>query len=90
VQLDADDNVSRCSIGLFGLGSTPERAQAAEEAALGANTADIDADDIGRTAMSQLQSIPADLHGSADYHRRVGAVMVSRAWQQAAQEAARD
>ena len=45
LQVDDGDKVSRCSIGLIGLGSTPERAHAAEEAALGTSIADIDADD---------------------------------------------
>jgi carbon-monoxide dehydrogenase medium subunit len=82
--------VRRCRIGLLGLGSTPDRATAAEEAVIGARVADIVADDVGRAAMSRLESIPSDLHGSADYRARVGAVMVARAWERAVQEACSD
>lgn len=79
--------VRRCGIGLLGLGSTPERATAAEQAVTGADVADIAADDVGQAAMSGLGSIPSDLHGSADYRARVGAVIVARAWERAIQEA---
>ena len=34
-----------------------------------------------------LESIPDDLHGSEKYRRRVGAVMVARAWTSAIEEA---
>ena len=34
----------------------------------------------GRLAMAGLTSVPADLHGSAEYRTRVGAAMVARAW----------
>ena len=49
VQLDADDRVERCTIGLFGLGTTPLRATAAEQAALGQGAAALDLDDLGQT-----------------------------------------
>ena len=87
VELDADDRVRRCAIGLIGLGSAPQRATAAEDAAVGAGLADIDPDELGRTALAELDEIPGDLHGSADYRRRVGAAMVARAWTAAGKEA---
>jgi aerobic carbon-monoxide dehydrogenase medium subunit len=90
VQLDGDGRVARCGIGLLGLGSTPERAAAAEAAVTGAAVADIDADDVGQAAVSTLESVPADLHGSAAYRRRVGAALVARAWRRAVEEAGRD
>jgi carbon-monoxide dehydrogenase medium subunit len=90
VELDPDDRVRRCGIGLLGLGSTPERASTAESALPGTNVADVDADDLGQDAVSGLESIPSDLHGSADYRARVGAVMVARAWNHAVEEARRD
>jgi carbon-monoxide dehydrogenase medium subunit len=83
VELDGD-RVTRCGIGLLGLGSTPERGSAAEAAVLGGLD---DAEEIGRLAVSELDSVPSDLHGSADYRRRVGAVAVSRAWTKAITEA---
>jgi carbon-monoxide dehydrogenase medium subunit len=87
VQLDGDDRVRRCAIGLIGLGSTPERARATEAELVGRPVADVRADEVGRLAMTGLDSIPTDLHGSAEYRRRVGAVMAARAWAAAVREA---
>ncbi|HEX5947712.1 MAG TPA: xanthine dehydrogenase family protein subunit M [Acidimicrobiales bacterium] len=89
VELGDDDRVRRCAIGLLGLGSTPERATAAEEALVGAGVDDVDAEEVGRLAVSALDAVPSDLHGSADYRRRVGAAMVTRAWRAASEEARR-
>ncbi|MDP9167172.1 MAG: xanthine dehydrogenase family protein subunit M [Actinomycetota bacterium] len=83
VELDDDDRVRRCGIGLLGLGSTPERATEAEDAVTGAAVTDVTPEDIGRLAMSGLHDVPADLQGSASYRRRVGAAMVARAWTEA-------
>ncbi|EHI12034.1 FAD binding domain-containing protein [Mycolicibacterium thermoresistibile] len=88
VRLDGDDRISRCGIGLLGLGSTPRRATAAEQAILGRPVSEVDADELGVLAMEGLDDIPADLQGSADYRRRVGAAMVARAWTDASREAA--
>lgn len=87
IQLDDDNRVSRCGIGLLGLGSTPKRATPAETAVLGTPLGNITAEEIGRLALSQLTDIPADLQGSASYRTRVGAAMVARAWNQASTEA---
>jgi carbon-monoxide dehydrogenase medium subunit len=87
VELDGDDRVRRCGIGLIGLGSTPERATAAEAAALGAAAGEVDLEAIGRLAMADLDHVPSDLHGSADYRTRVGAVLVQRALSSALEEA---
>ena len=87
VELDLDDRVRRCAVGLIGLGSTPLRAPAAESAALGAGLTDVDPDELGRAALAELDEIPADLHGSAGYRRRVGAALVARAWTAATTEA---
>jgi carbon-monoxide dehydrogenase medium subunit len=89
VGLDSGDRIDRCRIGLIGLGPTPERARTAEAEMIGRDITEVDAEDIGRAAMSGLGSVPADLHGSADYRRRVGAAMVKRAWRRAAREARR-
>src|ERR1700754_4564777 len=67
VELDDDDRVSRCGIGLLGLGSTPLRGSAAEDAVVGQPADAVSADDVGRLAMSGLTDIPADLQGSAEY-----------------------
>jgi aerobic carbon-monoxide dehydrogenase medium subunit len=87
VELDSDDRVARCGIGLLGLGSTPKRATAAEDAAIGTPVTDISAEEVGRLAMSGLSDVPADLQGSASYRTRVGATMVARAWTEATTEA---
>ena len=89
IELGDDDRVRRCGIGLIGLGSTPVRAQAAEAAATANRVDDLDARELGRAAVADLDSIPSDLHGSAAYRQTVGAVMVARAWQQAVGEARR-
>ena len=87
VELDGDDRVARCGIGLLGLGSTPERGTPAEDAITGRPVTDITAEELGRLAMSGLTDVPADLQGSASYRTRVGAAMVARAWTEATTEA---
>ncbi|MBJ7382875.1 FAD binding domain-containing protein [Mycolicibacterium sp. GCM10028919] len=87
VALDGDDRVTRCGIGLLGLGSTPKRATPAEDAVTGRPVAEISAEEIGALAMSGLTDVPSDLQGSASYRTRVGAAMVARAWTDATTEA---
>jgi carbon-monoxide dehydrogenase medium subunit len=87
VQVDDQDRVSRCAIGLLGLGSTPRRASAAEQAAVGTPVGELTPEGIGELAMSGLDDIPTDLQGSAAYRSKVGAAMVARAWTQASTEA---
>ena len=87
VELDAEARIQRCGIGLFGLGPTPRRASATEATLIGSTIDAVGADDVGKTAMSTLEAVPSDLHGSGDYRKRVGAAMVARAWQRAVKEA---
>ncbi|MBV8928525.1 MAG: FAD binding domain-containing protein, partial [Mycobacteriaceae bacterium] len=87
VQLDDDDRVRRCGIGLMGLGSTPRRAPAAEAAVIGKPVSDVSAEEIGDLAMSELDDVPADLQGSASYRTRVGAAMTAQGWAAASTEA---
>jgi carbon-monoxide dehydrogenase medium subunit len=89
VELGEDDRVRRCGIGLLGLGSTPQRAAAAEAAATGTPVEELDPADVGHRAVSGLDAIPSDLHGSADFRRRVGASITAAAWQAAVEEARR-
>jgi carbon-monoxide dehydrogenase medium subunit len=86
VQIDGDQRVERCAISLFGLGPTPLRATAAEQAAVGQKP-DLDAVELGQLAMSGLDEVPSDVHGSAKYRTRVGAAMVTRALNDAMGEA---
>jgi carbon-monoxide dehydrogenase medium subunit len=87
VELDDQSCVSRCGIGLLGLGSTPLRGSAAEQAVLGRPVGEITPEDIGELAIGSLDEIPADLQGSAAYRAKVGAAMVARAWESATAEA---
>ena len=88
IGLDPGGLVSRSGIGLFGLGPTALRAASAEASALGIPASDINPAEIGRAAVADLDSVPSDLHGTADYRKKVGAAMVTRAWEKAVQEAA--
>jgi len=87
VALRAGGNVERCAISVFGLGPQPVRASAAEASAMGSTAADVSADELGRAAVEGLGEVPSDVHGSADYRRHIGAVMVARAWTRAVEEA---
>jgi carbon-monoxide dehydrogenase medium subunit len=87
VELDDEARVSRCGIGLLGLGSTPLRGSPAEQAVLGRPVGDITADEVGQLAIGSLDEIPADLQGSAAYRAKIGATMVARAWVSATAEA---
>ncbi|MGB8390089.1 FAD binding domain-containing protein [Mycobacterium sp.] len=87
LELDGDDRVSRCGIGLLGLGSTPRRASAADTAIVGRAVTDVTPEELGELAMTGLDDVPADLQGSAAYRTRVGAEMVARAWAEAIEEA---
>lgn len=87
LEIDDDDRVSRCGIGLLGLGSTPLRGSGGEAAAIGRQVCDVAAEEIGELTMAALSDIPADLQGSADYRSRVGSTMVARAWTNAIREA---
>ncbi|QFS93802.1 6-hydroxypseudooxynicotine dehydrogenase complex subunit alpha [Mycobacterium sp. THAF192] len=86
VQVDADDRVSRCGVGLLGLGSTPLRGTTAENALVGQTVSDLGGDaalEIARSTMAAIEDIPADLQGSSAYRARVGATMLARALSEA-------
>ena len=87
IELDGDDRVQRCAVGLIGVGSTPARARAVEEAAAGRRIQGIDAAELGHQAVAPLEGIPSDLHAPARYRRQIASVMVARAWAAAAEEA---
>jgi aerobic carbon-monoxide dehydrogenase medium subunit len=89
VELDAGARIQRCAVSLFGLGSTPERASAAEAHLTGRTAAEVVPEEVGRLAVADLASVPSDLHGSARYRERVGAEIVARAWSAAIEEARR-
>jgi carbon-monoxide dehydrogenase medium subunit len=79
--------VVRASIALFGVGPTPVRASAAEQALLGAGAgADLAA--VAAEASAAL-SPSDDIHASGNYRRRVAGVLVRRALTTAIEEARR-
>ncbi len=86
-----DARVRGCAIGLFGLGTTPLRASAAEAAVAGLSAGDVSTDafarEIGQASMADLDSVPSDLHGPASYRKRVGAALVAAAWRRAISQA---
>ena len=86
-----DARVRRCAIGLFGLGTTPLRAPAAEATVVGLPAEEVSTDafarEIGQASMADLDSVPSDLHGPASYRKRVGAALVAAAWRRAISEA---
>jgi carbon-monoxide dehydrogenase medium subunit len=87
VGLGPGGRVSRSAVSLLGLGPTALRT-AADASVLGIAASDIDPAEIGRAAVADLDSVPSDLHGTAGYRRKVGAAMVTRAWEKAVREAA--
>jgi aerobic carbon-monoxide dehydrogenase medium subunit len=81
------DAVTRAAIAMFGVGSTPVRASAAEDALIAAGTrADLAA--IGREAAEPL-SPSDDVHATGKYRKQVAAVVVRRALAKAIEEARR-
>ena len=77
--------VTRAAIGLFGVGPTPVRATAAEQALVaGGATTDLTA--IGREAADPLDP-SGDNHASGAYRKQVTAVVVRRALTRAIEEA---
>lgn len=90
VRVDADARVDRCAITVFGVAPTPLRARALEADLTGRPVSEIDAVDVGVTATRNLDAVPSDMHGTAEYRRRVGSTMVSRAWTRAVEEALDD
>lgn len=84
---DGQERISRCAIGLLGLGSTPKRAAATEAVVIGKPVDELTPEEIGEAAMTGLDDVPADLQGSASYRTRVGAVMTARAWVDAIHQA---
>jgi aerobic carbon-monoxide dehydrogenase medium subunit len=89
VEIDEDDRIRRSAIGLIGLGSAPERGRAAEVELARRSVTEVEPADVGRLALAGLGAVPSDLHGSAEYRKRVGAAMVARAWTKATAEARR-
>jgi aerobic carbon-monoxide dehydrogenase medium subunit len=86
VHLGEDDHIARAAIALFGMGSTPIRAEAAERQLAGHLPEDVDLGAVASIAVTDTE--PADdLHGSAAFRRRVASQLIERALARALEEA---
>lgn len=85
VGVDGAGTVTDAAVALFGVGPTPVRAVAAEEALVGSGE-DADLDEIGRAAFAGLNPTD-DVHADGEYRRRAGATIVARALGRALDEA---
>lgn len=88
VAVDDRGVVASAAVAMFGVGPTAQRLPATEAALLGVDAA-ADLHDIAQIAAGELDP-PDDLHATAGYRRRVGAVTVRRALQTALAEARGD
>ncbi len=86
LEVDGAGVISRCAIGLLGMGSTPHRAWDAEAALVGRAPTPDELTEIGQLAVADLEP-PDDIHGTASYRARVGAHLVGRAVGRAMEEA---
>lgn len=87
VRVAVDDRgaVASSAIAMFGVGATAQRMVAVEQALLGADER-ADLNEIAQTARGELSPFD-DLHASADYRKRVGAITIRRALEAALEEA---
>ncbi len=88
VTLSARGTIERAAIALLGMDTTPVRASDAEAALVGASPDLDELDEIATIAVGATNPT-ADVHASARYRSRVGAVMVERALRAAIEEATR-
>ena len=86
VALDANDTDRGAAIVLFGMGSTPLRAPAAEAALVGRRGDTAELTEAAQLAVHDLDP-PDDVHASARYRRAVGAHVVDRGLARALREA---
>ena len=86
VTVGADERISRAAIGLFGMGATPVRATAAEEALVGRSARDADLDDIAAAAAAGTEPFD-DVHAPASYRRKLAVHLVRQVLSTASEEA---
>jgi carbon-monoxide dehydrogenase medium subunit len=75
--LDPEGRVGQARLGFFGVGATPVRSQAGEAALIGRAPSPERVREAARAAAAALRP-EADLHATADYRRRVAAVLAER------------
>ena len=88
VTLDGGGRCSEARLALFGVGSTPLRASAAEHAVAGDKITDAALDEAARRACDALEDPLSDVHASAEYRRHLAGVLARRALADAAERAA--
>lgn len=88
VQIGADGACARAAVSVGGAAPTPVRLRAVEQAL---QSAALDAETIAKAVALVDEAIDpdSDLHGTADYRRRVARILVERAIADAAAEATR-
>lgn len=86
VTLDESERIVQAALALCGVGPTPVRARQAEAALAGAEPTDEQFRAAGALAAQEIDPA-SDIHASADYRRRIAAVLVRRALAQAVQRA---
>jgi carbon-monoxide dehydrogenase medium subunit len=73
-----EGGIGRCAVALFGMGSKPLRAAAAEEALAGRAPSPDDLREVAELAVRDLEPM-GDLHASSEYRSALGAELVRRA-----------
>lgn len=85
-ELDSDGKISRARIALSGVSDTPVRAREAEDAAIGQTPREA-AKGAGQLAEESIDP-PSDFHASAAYRREVSRALVTRAFNDMANQGA--
>jgi carbon-monoxide dehydrogenase medium subunit len=75
--LDGAGEVSHARLGFFGVGATPTRSRAGEAVLVGREPTEARRAEAARAAAAAL-SPESDIHGSAEYRRKVAAVLAER------------
>ena len=86
VQLTEDGRIARATIALFGMGSTPLRAEVAERGLAGRLPGEVELRAVASTAVENCEPSD-DLHGTGAFRRRVAAHLTERALARAIGEA---
>jgi CO/xanthine dehydrogenase FAD-binding subunit len=83
VTVDASGTCSDARVVLFGVGSTPLRAEAAEKALIGAKPGDKLFTDAAAKVNDAIDEPLTDVHATAEYRRHVARALTARALPQA-------
>jgi len=87
VQMSDSGEVSRCAMALFGMGSTPVRCTAAEEAMVGRTPSPEDLAEVSHLAIKDLEPT-GDLHASKEYRLHVAVELARRSLSEALEKVA--